>query len=293
MRFPDFIIIGAMKSATTTLADQLAFQDGINITIPKEPNYFSDDDVYSNGEQWYSALFEKFPATELQGEASTHYTKLPIYSDTISRMQACLPGTVKYIYVMRHPVDRLVSHYIHEWSMNNYKCDIDTAIKQYPELHQYGCYALQIEPYINTFGKEQILPVFFDSLIKKPQQELERICSFIGYKGTPAWVTEANANNVSNKRIRKFPFYELLIESSVATFFRRNFIPKSLRRAVKDRLRMKTRPEISSQSLQYIEHIFNEDLVKLGGWLGVDLNCKNFKAVTSQKPLEWVIPRGD
>ena len=33
------------------------------------------------------------------------------------------------VYVMRHPVDRLVSHYIHEWSMGNLSCGIDEAVE--------------------------------------------------------------------------------------------------------------------------------------------------------------------
>ena len=43
MALPDFLIIGAMKCGTTTLAAQLAAQDGLFITTPKEPNFFSDD----------------------------------------------------------------------------------------------------------------------------------------------------------------------------------------------------------------------------------------------------------
>ncbi len=41
---PDFIVIGAMKSATTTLHEQLARQPGIFMCRPKEPNFFSDDE---------------------------------------------------------------------------------------------------------------------------------------------------------------------------------------------------------------------------------------------------------
>jgi len=40
---PDFIIIGAMKSATSTLHEQLRLQSGIFMSTPKEPNFFSDE----------------------------------------------------------------------------------------------------------------------------------------------------------------------------------------------------------------------------------------------------------
>ena len=51
-RRPEFLIIGAMKSGTTTLQVQLASQPGIFMTTPKEPNFFSDDDVFARGMAW-------------------------------------------------------------------------------------------------------------------------------------------------------------------------------------------------------------------------------------------------
>ena len=54
---PDFIVIGAMKSATTTLHEQLARQPGIFMSRPKEPNFFSDDENYARGWGWYGVAF--------------------------------------------------------------------------------------------------------------------------------------------------------------------------------------------------------------------------------------------
>ena len=59
---PDFIVIGAMKSATTTLHEQLARQPGFAMSRLKEPNFFSDDDMYARGWGWYSSLFRAVPA---------------------------------------------------------------------------------------------------------------------------------------------------------------------------------------------------------------------------------------
>jgi hypothetical protein len=58
MGLPDFLIVGAMKSGTTTLAAQIGAQKGLFITTPKEPNFFSDDPVYAQGLDWYRSLFE-------------------------------------------------------------------------------------------------------------------------------------------------------------------------------------------------------------------------------------------
>jgi hypothetical protein len=92
MSRPDFLIIGAMKSGTSTLAAQLSEQAGIFMTTPKEPNFFSDDDVYAQGLPWYAALFDAAEPGDIKGEASTHYTKRPTYPETLARAQAVLEG---------------------------------------------------------------------------------------------------------------------------------------------------------------------------------------------------------
>lgn len=286
-RLPSFVIIGAMKSATSSLYEQLSQQPGIFMCTPKEPNFFSDDDLYSKGMGWYASLFAKAPEGYLLGEASTHYTKLRTHPDTVQRMKEALPDA-RLIYVMRHPVNRLVSHYIHEWSTGVFRCDIEQAVQRYPELIDYGCYAMQLDPYFAAFGRDAVLPVFFDRLLSEPQAELERICRFIGYQGRPVWMKDLKPDNVSSERIRRFPGYPLLVESRLATWLRRNFIPQALRDAVKSRLRMRDRPVLSESAQASLEREFDQDLERLGKMLGTNLDCRNFRQVTAATPLEWV-----
>jgi hypothetical protein len=276
-----------MKSATSSLQEQLARQPGIFMCIPKEPNFFSDADQYAKGMSWYSGLFSEAPEGGLLGEASTHYTKLPTYPEVVQRLKEHLPNA-RFIYVMRHPVDRLVSHYIHEWSTGVYSCGIEEAINRYPELLAYGRYAMQLESYFETFGRDAVLPVFFDHLLKEPQAELERICRFIGYQGKPVWIHDLKPDNVSSERIRRFPGYGLLVESGPAVWLRRNFIPQSLRDAVKERLRMQKRPVLGAEARARLEAEIDRDLLKLGKWLGTDIDCKNFKRATSVESLNWI-----
>ncbi len=142
---PDFIIIGAMKCGTSTLAAQLAAQPGVFMTTPKEPNFFSDDDVFARGPDWYASLFADAAPGDLKGEASTHYTKLPDYPDCAARLHAALPQA-RLIYLTRDPVERLISHYIHEWTMRSIDCDVEEAIARHPELISYGRYEDQLAP---------------------------------------------------------------------------------------------------------------------------------------------------
>lgn len=285
-RLPDFVIIGAMKSATSSLQKQLAAQQGIFMCTPKEPNFFSDTENYAKGMAWYSGLFANAPEPSLLGEASTHYTKLPTHQHTVERLKKYMPDA-RLVYVMRHPVDRLVSHYIHEWSTGKYRCDINEAIKKYPELISYSCYAMQLEPYFEAFGRDAVLPVFFDRLVCQPQAELERICRFIGYRGQPVWVQDMQPDNVSSERIRKFPLYSLLVDSAPATWLRRHFIPQGLRDMIKMKLRMRKRPVLSAKTGTLLEMEFDRDLAQLGKWLGTSIDCQNFKHSTSAVSLNW------
>ncbi len=275
---PDFMIVGAMKCATSTLHDQLALQPGMHMSTPKEPNFFSNDEIYRRGIEWYSSLFRDDPDL-LQGESSTHYTKMPTYPQTLPRMLEHGLAEVKMIYVIREPVSRLVSQYIHEWSQGFLKDDINTALKSFPILVDYSRYHYQYCALLEHFDPGQILVVFYEKLIAEPQDELERICRFLGYEGTPTWNFDLEAQNVSAKRIRKFPLYSLVVDSPVLAFLRRTLVPKALREAVKDRLVMKHRPVLSEDSLQQLRAIFDEDLKQLGAKLGLPLSFESYKQV--------------
>lgn len=286
---PDFVVIGAMKSATTTLYEQLVRQPGIFMPELKEPNFFSDDAVYAKGLAWYLQLFSGAKANDLVGEASTHYTKLPNHPNTIARL-AALPVKPKFIYVMRHPIDRLLSHYHHGWSMREITVPLTTALTQHPELVDYGRYAMQLEPWLEAFGRESVLPVFFDRLKQSPQEELERISGFIGYPGHVTWQHDLAPSNVSSERVRRFPGYGLLVDSNLATWLRRGLVPKAWRTAIRERLTVKERPSLTVAQRDQLAGVFDEDLATLGNWLGVQLDCANFKQVTVQRPLDWVGP---
>jgi len=286
MTKPDFIIIGAMKSATSTLHTQLALQDGLFMSTPKEPNYFSDDLEYARGERWYQSLFSDALAPDICGESSTHYTKSPDYPLTVERIARLLKKP-KFIYVMRHPIDRLVSHYIHQWSQNEFKCDINQAIDQYEELTAYSCYARQLEPYFKQFGCESVLPVFNEAIRHNPQKELQRVAGFIGYKEGIKWQDDVAAQNVSGERVRAFKGYSWLVESSVMTFLRRALVPQSFRDRVKKSLTMQERPVIDEAHLEYLTELFNKDLAILGQYLDVELSCDNYKWCVTSQNFNW------
>ncbi len=283
---PDFMIIGAMKCATSTLHEQLAATPGFFMSRPKEPNFFSDDDVWERGIDWYAGLFAAAQPGQLRGESSTHYTKLPTHPRTIERLAGSV-HTRRFIYVMRHPVERLVSHYIHEWTQRVYAESIDEAVSRRPELIAYGCYARQLRPWLERFGRDAVLPVFFERLAVAPDTELARIARFVGYAGEVRWQGDLGARNVSSERLRKSALREALVASPALTALRRRFVPKPVRDWVKRAWQMRDRPVLSPESRLAVERSFDADLAELGSWLGVPLSCATFSQVTAELEAGW------
>jgi Sulfotransferase domain len=288
-KHPDFLIMGAMKCATSTLHEQLALQPGFFMSELKEPNFFSNDEQYAQGMDWYLSLFQGAPDQALCGESSTHYTKLPTYPNTIKRIEKHLPQ-VKLIYIMRHPIDRLVSQYVHEWSQGRVSTDIDRALDSYPQLIEYSRYSRQLQPYFETFGADRILPVFFERLFTDSQSELERICQFLGYPGQPQWHDNLEAQNVSSERLRRSVWRDAIIEMPLFRDIRQQFIPKNIRDWVRGLWTLKQRPQLAPENIDRLRAIFDEDLAVLGRWLGLELSCDTFKATVKANSFQWVNP---
>jgi len=286
MRLPDFYIIGAMKSATSSLHEQLARQPGFFMSEPKEIYFFSDDHVWAQGMDWYAKHFEGAKEGDLVGESTTHYAKLPTYPHTISRIQENTPDA-KFIYVMRHPIDRLVSQFIHQWTEKEIAVGIDEAIDKHEELIAYSLYTMQLTPFFETFGQENVLPVFFDRFRAHPQEELDRVCEFLGYSGKPEFVEDLGRQNISAERMRRSPLRDFLVYAPGISWVRQNLISPEVRERIKGLWRMQKRPELSEASVEKLAKIFDQDLEELGRWLGVNLDCKNFKQLTRDQSLDW------
>lgn len=262
MALPDFIIVGAMKCGTSTLAAQLGAQPGLFMTTPKEPNFFSDDDVYAKGPDWYKELFSEAGPDDIKGEASTHYTKKPTHPEALARMRQMLDQP-KIIYLIRDPVARAVSHYIHEWTMGVMPRDVERAFSEHRELVSYGCYADQIVPYIDAFGADNVLILSLEAMKKSPQQVLEQVCAFLGYTGEPRWSEDRGQVNASADRIRRFPLHWLVFGNPVAAALRRALVPQSLRDRLKKGRQMQHRPDLAPETRTRLEAEFTNDFNRL------------------------------
>ncbi|MEO1196944.1 MAG: sulfotransferase domain-containing protein [Pseudomonadota bacterium] len=254
---PDYIVLGAMKCGTTTLAAQLGAQDGIFMTDPKEPNYFSDDAVYAKGPDWYRALFHAAAPGDLKGEASTHYTKRPELPDTVARMTSAV-AQVRLVYMIRNPMARLVSHYIHEWSQGVLSRPLEVELEAHSPLVDYGRYGWQITPFVEAYGRDAILLTSLERWKQDGQAELARVAAHIGFQGEVALASD-DAENVSAARPRKLPMHGLLVDNPVSDALRRTLVPKAVRTWVREARQMKGRPVIPEGRKAGLEARFAED----------------------------------
>lgn len=208
MNYPDFLIIGAAKSGTTTLYKYLLEHPQVYMSTPKEPDFFSVDRNYSKGMAWYSSLFEAAQPGQICGEASTTYSRLQQYPHTVERMHQALPQ-VKLIYIMRHPVERAYSFYVHRYKGWRYNPELaasrgelvedtfEKTIAQQPEFIDSGYYLYQIEQYLKCYPRESFLFFLMEDLIQNPFETTQKIFDFIGVD--PAQSLNQDREIVANK----------------------------------------------------------------------------------------------
>jgi len=286
-RLPDFVIIGSMKCGTSSLFEQLALRSGLFMSEPKEPNFFSDDANYARGLGSYTALFAGARPDQLCGEGSTHYTKLPTFPATIDRLKRHLERP-KLIYMMRDPVERIASQYIHEWTQKEVRGSFEKAVRQHERYVAYSSYARQLEPYLRAFGPESVLPVFLERVKRSPTEEFARVCSFIGdpTPAEPVWCEDLGPQNVSRDRLRQSGFREAVLSLPGARRAK-DLLPERVKQRIKASWQISGRPTLPAQLAAEVTARLDADLARLGSWLGRELTCRGWREQVKNEQAAW------
>jgi len=196
---PDFIIIGAMKSGTTSLFYYLSQHPQLYPSFSKEIHFFDNSDRFAKGEAFYRAYFplnDEMSIDTRTYEASPRY----IFDPHAPKRIFDIVPKVKLIAVLRNPTERAISHYFHNERRNREPLSIDKAmleeegrLEQAINAHEYnskafihysykrrGLYKEQIERYLNYFSLQQILVFSSEELFSQPDICLRRIFDFVG-----------------------------------------------------------------------------------------------------------------
>ncbi len=207
-RLADFVLAGAMKSGTTTLHEYLLRHPQVFMTTPKEPQFFSRDDVFARGIGWYRGLFAQAAEGQLCGEASTCYTRKLEYPRAAERLALHVPNA-RLIYLLRHPVERTYSHYGHLMSARLAQtgepaCTFEQALEQFPTLLDSSRYAEQIAHLRRWFPERQLLVLLLDDLKREPAGALSRLQEFLGLPQADLLATgRAHSNESGTSLARK------------------------------------------------------------------------------------------
>lgn len=167
IRLPDFLIIGSMKSGTTTLHVDLLTHDRVFLPNCKEPHDLLHEKVMTlSGKQRYAKLFQGCSPETVCGEASTQYTAYPFYKGVPRRARELLGPDVNLIYVVRNPILRTISHFRHAFLKREVDLPYRRAFASHSRLIDISRYSMQLERWLEYFSKNQIHVIRFEDYIE-------------------------------------------------------------------------------------------------------------------------------
>jgi sulfotransferase family protein len=185
-RQPDFVIVGATKSATTWLQRNL--QQHSAVFMPgAETHYFSRN--FEQGPAWYGAFFRPAAAHQIVGEKSNSYLDHP---EAPRRLRAVLPD-VRLIVQLRNPIERALAHCRSYFRRGAVAADVDRDLgvggADAERLHAGGLYYRHLSRFLELFPREQLCVTLYDDLDREPASVLNRIRAHIGLATTDVGVS--------------------------------------------------------------------------------------------------------
>ena len=226
MMLPNFLCIGAPKSGTTSLYDVLKQHKDVFLPSFKEPHFFDSDESWNKGVVWYQSSYYSKASHQCVGDFTPTYLSNNLAP---SRINEVLGNQVKFVVILRNPIDRAYSHYLHtkrdqhedlsfeealegeEQRLKNYiKVNDHVSMIRYAYQEQ-GMYAKHLERYFKLFDRGQFYITTFDDFVCKQEQVIKEICSFLGLKEQEGmqYVLQSNvsseARSVALKNLIKKP----------------------------------------------------------------------------------------
>lgn len=187
----DFTVVGAQKSATTSLFYLLKEHPKIYLPSEKELNFFSDDRKFSKGPEWYlREYFRNAPGETIVGDVSPEYLILP---KAARRIRDTFPD-IRVLCLVRNPIDRAHSHYrmavkkgyetrafdevVQDADTRTYPTDPVTA--QGTAYFAFSQYGYLLSHYFDLFPVERIRVVFTEDLARDPESVVRDTYTFLG-----------------------------------------------------------------------------------------------------------------
>ena len=270
------LIIGAMKSGTTSLYNYLIQHPEIAACHTKEVNFFGNPNRFAKGFDFYQNLWDWNPQQHKYAiEATPSYTRVTHpkavnAAENIYKIAKEKQVNFKFIYILRNPIDRIESHYT-QGRKHNYQ---DTAqplsvgINQ--EIIDTSRYAMQAKEYYQRFSTKDILLLDFEVLKQNSSLLLKKVCNFLDIDANYEFNDSQLIHNSHSKKSSKvfIPGYSYLRKTSFVQD-RLKFMPQNFKqnaRSIRNLFARHVENEyvkLSPEQRQYIFKELAEDLKNL------------------------------
>ncbi len=290
-RLPNFLIVGAAKSGTSSLHNYLnqhpeVFmpsynKDGVNV---KEPQFLIKNEVQQRLHfgiwSWedYKSLFDAPAKCKAIGESSVFY--LYYHKEAIKNIKLRLGNDVKIIILLRNPIDRAYSAFHHVSRGVQEDLSFEEALKQeekrldeYPFLtpmvmyKDMGLYYKMVKAYSESFNHVHI--IMYEDFIKKTDEVLKAVFVFLEIDSSIS-VNYNTKYNVGGKRWKN-PLFKNIFQKDN---FIKKIVPTFIRKKVRETLvNFLTNKVVSMRSgtKEFLKIFFKEDISSLSKLIGKDL----------------------
>ncbi|NNK87540.1 MAG: hypothetical protein HKO90_04600 [Flavobacteriaceae bacterium] len=260
----NLLIIGAARSATTSISRILTSHPDVCFCTVKEPQFFSKADWRDHLED-YNRLFNCDDKT-FYVDGSTNYSKFPNFNRNIHQDIFEYNPDMKFIYMMRNPLDRIVSHYNFAIERGLTTAGIDEEILKNRIYTDSSKYFEQIDRYLKYFPFQRFKFIFFEDLINDPKDCIASLYDFLGiqwhdYNHKDLHSNKSNAGHIGHIKHddpKTIPDY---IKKAFHVFYRRM---KPVQKA--------TVNDLQSEVLNKLRDELLPDIERLEGLLNRDLN---------------------
>ncbi|MCG3225827.1 MAG: sulfotransferase domain-containing protein [Candidatus Heimdallarchaeota archaeon] len=183
MRKLDFIIVGAMKAGTSSLAFQLRNNPQVFIPL-EEIHFFDNEENFSKGVKWYENIFKNCSVDSIIGEKTPTYS----YSKKVPQRIFEYNPDIKLVWIFRNPVDRAYSNYLHAIKSGSENLSFEEAIKLeskriaqdvFKGYLKRSIYIEQVERYLNFFDLKNMHLLLFEDFVKNPTETMSELFKFL------------------------------------------------------------------------------------------------------------------
>jgi hypothetical protein len=271
---PNLIIIGGLKCGTTSIHHYLGLHPEIQMSKPKELNFFVEELNWDLGLDWYSGRFDDRFA--VRGESSPHYTNQPRFKGVAERIEEHCPDT-KLIYMARDPIKRILSHWVHAKGAGYESGEMEEVLSRPDTAYvQRSMFWMQLQPYLERFDPDRIEVFTQEELQGERERTMRRAFAFAGVDEDFTHEQFGREwEKSSAKQGDKYQVMERLIKLPGLRSFDRNFdrLPESLRwmveKVVHDPEKPPApKPELPGELFERTRSWFRDDVAGLQEFAG-------------------------